>query len=125
LILGGIGHFKSTTIAYAASAGVPMAGFLVPASGALAVLGGLLVALGFKARIGAAMIAAFLIPVTLSMHAFWNATDPQMAMFQQLFFLKNVSMLGGALLLMHFGSGPFSLDARLGTGSVRESENER
>ncbi|MDB4995099.1 MAG: hypothetical protein JWM74_2531 [Myxococcaceae bacterium] len=124
LILGGFAHFKSSTVAYAASAGVPLAGFLVPAAGVLAVVGGLMVALGFKARIGAAMIAAFLIPVTLTMHAFWSAADPQMAMFQQLFFLKNMSMLGGALLVMYFGSGPLSLDAKLGM-SVRESEDER
>jgi uncharacterized membrane protein YphA (DoxX/SURF4 family) len=27
-------------------------------------------------------------------------------------FLKNVSMLGGALVIAYFGSGPLSLDAR-------------
>ena len=29
-------------------------------------------------------------------------------------FMKNVTMLGAALLIAHFGSGPFSLDARRG-----------
>ena len=29
----------------------------------------------------------------------------------QSMFLKNVSMLGGALLIAHFGAGPFSVDA--------------
>jgi len=27
-------------------------------------------------------------------------------------FMKNVSMLGGALLISQFGAGPFSVDAR-------------
>jgi putative oxidoreductase len=27
-------------------------------------------------------------------------------------FMKNVSMLGGALLIAYFGAGPFSFDAR-------------
>jgi uncharacterized membrane protein YphA (DoxX/SURF4 family) len=27
-------------------------------------------------------------------------------------FMKNISMLGGALLISRFGAGPFSLDAR-------------
>jgi putative oxidoreductase len=35
-----------------------------------------------------------------------------MAQIQMVMFMKNVSMLGGALLVSQFGSGPFSLDAR-------------
>jgi len=38
--------------------------------------------------------------------------DPMMAQIQMILFLKNVSMLGGALLISQFGAGPFSLDAR-------------
>lgn len=36
----GIGHFSNAAIEYARLAGVPMAGFLVPFSGVIAVLGG-------------------------------------------------------------------------------------
>jgi putative oxidoreductase len=50
--------------------------------------------------------------VTLMMHNFWAVTDPQMRQMQMINFMKNVSMLGGALLLTHFGAGPWSLDAR-------------
>jgi putative oxidoreductase len=35
-----------------------------------------------------------------------------MAQVQMIMFLKNVSMLGGALLIAQFGAGPLSLDAR-------------
>jgi putative oxidoreductase len=35
-----------------------------------------------------------------------------MAQIQMILFMKNVSMLGGALLISHFGAGPFSLDVR-------------
>jgi putative oxidoreductase len=35
-----------------------------------------------------------------------------MAQIQMVMFMKNVSMLGGALLISHSGAGPFSLDAR-------------
>jgi putative oxidoreductase len=38
--------------------------------------------------------------------------DPMMAQIQMILFVKNVSKLGGALLISHFGAGPFSLDAR-------------
>ena len=36
-------------------------------------------------------------------------SDPQAAQMQQIMFLKNVSMLGGALLITQVGSGPASL----------------
>jgi hypothetical protein len=51
--------------------GVPLAGILVPFSGVLARLGGLRVGLGYRAKLGAWLLAAFLIPVTLRMHNFW------------------------------------------------------
>jgi len=54
----------------------------------------------------------FLIPVTLMMHKFWTIPDPMLAQIQMVMFMKNVSMLGGALLITQFGAGPFSLDAR-------------
>ena len=52
------------------------------------------------------------LPVTLSMHAFWAVKDPMAAGMQYAMFMKNVGLLGGALLIAHFGAGPFSLDAR-------------
>jgi len=104
------GHFTSKTIGYAASHGVPMASILVPISGLIALAGGLSILLGYKARWGAWLIVLFLVPVTLSMHNFWAVTDPMAAQMQQIMFMKNLSMLGGALLISYFGSGPLSLD---------------
>jgi uncharacterized membrane protein YphA (DoxX/SURF4 family) len=46
-------HLNPATIAFARSAGVPFAEFLVPASGLLAFLGGLSVLVGWHARAGA------------------------------------------------------------------------
>jgi putative oxidoreductase len=105
-------HFSSGTIAYAASQGVPAASILVPLSGIIAILGGLSILLGYRARIGAWLIVLFLVPVTLSMHQFWKVADPMMHLTQLVNFLKNASLLGGALLITQFGSGPWSLDAR-------------
>ena len=104
-------HFKAQTIAYAAQQGVPAAGLLVPLSGVIATLGGLSVTLGYKAKIGAWLLVLFLVPVTLLMHNFWAVTDPMMRGMQTALFMKNVSMLGAALLITHFGAGPLSLDA--------------
>ena len=35
---------------------------------------------------------------------------------RMIMFLKNLSMLGGALLISQFGAGPWSLDARQNRG---------
>jgi putative oxidoreductase len=106
------GHFSAGYIGYAAQAGVPAPGLLVPLSGVIAILGGLSITLGYKAKIGGWLIVLFLVPVTFKMHAFWAVTDPMMHGMQLALFWKNVSMLGAALLITHFGAGPLSLDAR-------------
>ncbi|HWU90896.1 MAG TPA: DoxX family protein [Kofleriaceae bacterium] len=111
-VLAAPGHFSSDTIGMAAAQGVPLASFAVPLSGVISALGGLGVALGYRARISAALLVAFLVPVTLAMHAFWAAPDPMMAMIHRVMFMKNVALIGGALLIAYFGAGPLSLDAR-------------
>ncbi len=102
----------SQTIAYAASQGVPMAQIAVPLSGALAIAGGLSILLGYRAKIGAWLIVLFLACVTPLMPNFWAASDPMMHQKQFTMFMKNVSLMGGALLISQLGSGPWSLDAR-------------
>ena len=111
-IMSGFLHFSQQEIAYAAQAGVPMAGVLVRASGLLALAGGLSILLGYRAKIGAWLLVLFLVPVTITMHNFWAVKDPMMAQIQMAMFLKNVTMLGGALLISQFGAGRWSLDAR-------------
>jgi putative oxidoreductase len=105
-----LSNFSRGAIAAGAAHGVPLASILVPLSGILAFVGGLSVLFGYKARYGALLLLLFLVPVTLIMHAFWNVTDPMMHMVQHAAFLKNVSMAGAALLIIYFGSGPFSLE---------------
>jgi len=109
-VMSGPMHFSSQTIAYAASQGIPLASIAVPLSGVLALAGGLSIVLGFHARIGAWLIVLFLAGVTPMMHKFWGVTDPMMHQMQFIMFMKNVSMMGGALLISQLGSGPWSLD---------------
>jgi len=105
-------HFTAGTIAYSASKGVPMASILVPLSGVIALFGGLSILIGYKAKYGAWLLVLFLVPVTIMFHNFWTETDPMMAGTQQVMFMKNLSMLGAAFLIAHFGAGPLSLDNR-------------
>src|SRR5688572_29483612 len=103
-------HFKSDAVNYASSHNVPIPNVLVPLSGLIAIAGGLCIALGFRAKMGAWLLILFLVPVTFMMHAFWKETDPMQTQMQMTNFMKNLSLLGGALLITYFGSGPLSLD---------------
>jgi len=107
-ILAFFGHFSAKTINFAASQGVLFANILVPFSGLVALVGGLSILLGYKARYGAWLLVIFLVPVTY-MHKFWTISDPMMYDMQQAMFMKNIALLGAALLITHFGSGPLSL----------------
>lgn len=110
-VMAGYNHVMNTDLTkYAADAGVPSASMMVPAAGLLAFFGGLSVMTGYKAKWGAWMIVAFLVPVTLVMHKFWGVSDTQVSMMQMAMFTKNLSMLGGALLIAYFGAGPYSLE---------------
>lgn len=106
-----IGHFSEAEIAQAAAHGVPLATILVPLSGIIAFAGGVSIMLGYRARFGALLLLVFLVPVTLVMHKFWGIPDPQMAMMQKINFMKNTSLIGACLLVMYYGSGPYSLDS--------------
>jgi|SRR5437867_4010430 len=105
-------HFQEQAIGFVSEQGIPFAPVLVPVSGFLALAGGLSVLLGWRAKVGAWLLVAFLVPVTLLMHPYWVVTDPAAAAVQEAMFYKNVAMLGGALLIAYFGAGPLSMDAR-------------
>jgi len=120
-IMSGINHFSSGSISYAASAGIPMADILVPISGLFALIGGLSILTGFHARVGAVLILLFLVPVTLIMHNFWSYTDPEMVQMQMTHFMKNISMIGGAVLLAFYGAGPISYDNHQAKKATRKS----
>lgn len=103
--------FTQQGVAFAAQQGVPLPAVLVPLAGLISLAGGLSVILGYRARLGAWLLVLFLVPVTIILHNFWAVTDPMMAQVQLGFFMANVSRIGGALLIAHFGAGPVSLDA--------------
>lgn len=102
-------HFSSQSIEYAAASGVPLANIAVPFSGIIAALGALSIMTGYKAKLGAWLVVLFLIPVTFTMHNFWTISDPMARQMQMVMFMKNISIMGGALIVSYFGSGPLSL----------------
>jgi putative oxidoreductase len=71
--------------------------------------GGLLVAIGYKARIGAAALILFTIMTMIFFHNFWafEGADYQVQMIN---FMKNLAITGGLFLVLAYGAGPMSVD---------------
>jgi putative oxidoreductase len=111
-ILASFGDFSSKGIGEAARHGVPMPSLLVPLAGVLTLVSGLSIVLGYRARWGAWGVVVFLAIITPVMHNFWAVTDANTAAMEMAQFMKNVAMLGAALMIAYQGSGPLSLDSR-------------
>ena len=95
---------------YARSLGAPAPDVLVPLSGVAIILGGLMIALGIWADLGALLIIGFLLGITPIMHAFWKIDDPQMQQIQSAMFFKNTALLGAALIIFYIYNQGQDLD---------------
>lgn len=106
-IFSGIGKALAPagTIGYIASSGLPFATLGLVAAVAIELGGGVMLALGVRTRLVAAVLAAFSVLTALVFH---NAFGDQN---QLIHFLKNIAMAGGLLQVVAFGAGAYSLDA--------------
>ncbi|MGW6395076.1 DoxX family protein [Streptomyces sp. NPDC055103] len=89
---------------YAASRGVPAAVPATVASGLVILAGGLSIALGIWADLGALLIAAFAFPTAVLMHGFWREKEAQVRQMEQTHFMKDTALGGAALMLIAFFS---------------------
>ncbi len=83
--------------------------FMLAGATAFLLLGGLSVLLGIRARWGAVLLVAFLIPAALIFHDFWNY-DGQIRQLQMANFMKNITITGGLLMVLAVGPGKWSMD---------------
>jgi putative oxidoreductase len=91
------------------SKGVPYPQVSLGLAIAFLILGGLMVLVGYWARIGALLLAVFLVLATYYFHPFWATPDDQNQMAH---FMKNLGLLGAMLFVIANGSGAGSLDNR-------------
>ncbi len=90
-------HFSAGSAALAAK-GFPLPTVSMAIAIALLLAGGICVISSYHVRFGAALLALFLIVATPVFHDFWTYQGAE-AEQQQIHFLKNVAMLGGALAI--------------------------
>ncbi len=108
--LGKIGGFDDTT-SIIASKGLPVPALLTSVTIVVELVGGILLAIGWKARRMALVLAAFTVVATVIFHAFW--TDlPEQVLQQQTLFLKNLAIIGGLLLVWVHGPGRISVERK-------------
>jgi putative oxidoreductase len=111
----GINHFakRSMYAEHAASKKVPAPTAAVLGTGVLLVVGGLSVLLGVYPGIGLWVIAAYLVGTTPMMHNFWAVSDSNQRAMEMVQFMKNVALLGAALMMVVFtnflGPWPFRM----------------
>ena len=102
----------SGTATHIAGKGLPMPVVLAAAAGAVEVIGGLMVALGWRTRIAAVILLLFTAGAGLLFHDFWNLPTGREQINQMIHLWKNLSMIGGLLVLAIAGAGRYALDAR-------------
>jgi len=112
LLIMGSNHFlkMEALVSYATLKGLPMPRASVLISGLIIVLGAVSVLVGLRGKIGAWLIAIFLVGSAFTMHQFWNVPDPVAAQSELANFLKNIIMAGAALMITQTGTGPYSVD---------------
>jgi len=86
-----------------AGAGLPLAPLVTLFTIIFLLVGSISLFVGYRARIGAGLLIAFLVPAPLVFHN--PVADPS----QMTQFLKNLAIIGGLLMVTTYGSGPVSL----------------
>jgi len=107
-LVSGIGKLLApgATIAYIGSLGLPAPALGLIGALVLELAGATLLAVGYKTRLVALLLAAYAVITALIFH---HALADQNQMFH---LLKNLAMAGGLLQVVAFGAGAFSVDNR-------------
>ena len=99
------------TVGYIASKGLPLPQVAAAIAIVVELGGGVLLAIGYKARWAALAIGLFTLAAGFLFHDFWNA-DAAAKMGQSINFWKNVSIAGGMLMVFAFGPGAYSVEKK-------------
>ena len=96
-----------------AGRGVPQSSFWAVVGATVEFVGGILIITGLKARYASLLMILFVIVATGISHRYWDFTEAVARRAQESQFFKNLSIMGGFILLFATGPGRFSLDGWL------------
>jgi putative oxidoreductase len=106
--LTALGAFAATL----GARGIPQSSVWAAIGATVEFVGGVLIVTGFKTRCASLMMILFVIVATGISHRFWEFADAARRAQESQFF-KNLSIIGGFLLLFVTGSGRFGVDTLL------------
>jgi putative oxidoreductase len=112
LALGNLLDLESS-VGYAKHKGLPLASISVPLGSLGLIAGALAILTGVYPTVGALAVIVLLAPITLVMHDFW-ALEGQDRQNEQIHFLKNVGLFGGALVFLALSSVSWPLAVGVG-----------
>ena len=96
-----------------ASRGSPQSSTWAVIGATVEFVGGIMIVTGFRARPASLLMILFVIVATGISHRYWEFADAAARRPQESQFFKNLSIIGGFLLLYVCGSGRFGLDTLL------------
>lgn len=108
-----------------AGRGVPQSSFWAVVGATVEFVGGIMILTGLKARYASLLMILFVIVATGISHRYWEYADAAARRAQESQFFKNLSILGGFVLLFATGAGRFSLDAWLANRKKPLSRDRR
>ena len=101
----------SATVAYLGSLGTPLPTVAAAIAVLMEVAAALLLVIGFYTRPIAFLYALFVLSTALIGHHYWTMVDAERATNMTQFY-KNLSIMGGLLLLGVTGPGKYSVDGK-------------
>ena len=113
-VLAGIAKLgdPARTVAMMTSHGIPLPHILVFGAIMVELIGGLMLMAGWHGRLVAGVLCAYTLTLAVVFHAYWMASGAEAAAQHALFF-GHLSMMGGMLYVVAFGSGALSVDEAL------------
>lgn len=99
-----------------AGRGVSHSAFWAAVGATVEFVGGILIVTGLKTRSASLLMILFVIVATGISHRYWEYAETAARRAQESQFFKNLSIIGGFILLFAAGPGRFSLDGWLAAG---------
>jgi putative oxidoreductase len=103
----------SKTVAYMAQTGLPLPSVAALVAIVIEFFGSIALILGIWTRPLAVLLAFYTLASAFIGHPYWTLPDPG-RYGNMINFYKNISIMGGFLLLYITGAGKYSIDAKLG-----------
>jgi putative oxidoreductase len=101
----------SGTVAYMTSTGAPAPGLSAAIAVVMELVVGIALLVGFYTRPLALLLALYTLGTAIIGHHYWNMTGA-VQYDNMIHFYKNISIMGGLLLLCVTGAGKYSIDRR-------------